>query len=95
MVPSPVEAPVVALSVAGANPLVLTMREDSWVELRRADNTTLVAKVFRAGTVETFDLNEPVTLVVGNIAGVTATLRGASLGLAAGANGNVARLRLK
>lgn len=95
IVSPPIEAPMVALSAAGANPLVLTMREDSWVELRRADNTTLVAKVFRAGTVETFDLNEPVTLVVGNIAGVTATLRGASLGLAAGANGNVARLRLK
>ena len=90
-----VDVPVVALAAGAMNPLVLTMHEDSWIELRRADNTTLVAKVFKAGVVETFDLNEPVTLVVGNITGVTASLRGAPLGLAAGANGNVARLRLK
>ena len=44
---------------------------------------------------ETFDIAEPVTLTIGNIAGVEATLRGAPLELGSVATGNVARLRLK
>ena len=77
------------------NPLVLTMQEDSWIELKRADNTPVVSRVIRAGSVETFDVTEPLTLTVGNIAGVEARLRGAPIELASAATGNVARIRLK
>jgi cytoskeleton protein RodZ len=78
-----------------ANPLVLNIQQDSWIEIKRADNTPVVAKVIKAGSVETFDVAEPVTLTVGNIAGVEATLRGTPLELASVATGNVARLKLK
>ena len=80
---------------AAKNPLVLTIQEDSWIELKRADNTPVISKVIRAGTVETFDVSEPLTLTVGNIAGVEARLRGAPIALASAATGNVARIRLK
>lgn len=74
--------------------LVLKVREDSWVELRRAGNNGIVvSRVMKGGTTERFDVNEPMSLVVGNAAGVEASLRGAPLQLKA--NGNVARLNLK
>lgn len=96
--PSPAKgAPAAAAAdTAGAvNPLVLNVRDDSWVEIKRADNTAVVGKIIKGGSVETFDVNEPVTVTIGNIAGVEASLRGAPLDLSTAANGNVARLRLK
>ena len=82
-------------AAAIGNPLVLNIQQDSWVEIKRADNTPVIARVIKAGSVETFDIAEPVTLTIGNIAGVEATLRGAPLELASVATGNVVRLRLK
>lgn len=77
------------------NALVLNFGQDSWIELRQADKTALVAKVIKAGSVETFELVGPATLTVGNIAGVKASLRGVPLDLGKTATGNVAKLRLK
>ncbi|MES2831209.1 MAG: RodZ domain-containing protein [Pseudomonadota bacterium] len=84
-----------ATSIATDNPLVLNIRKDSWVEIRRADNTPVVAKILKGGSVETFDVSEPLTLTIGNVAGVEASLRGAPLALASADNTNVARLKLK
>ena len=98
LTPSPVPAapvPVSSGATGVVNPLVLNIQADSWIEIKRADNTPVVARILKAGSVETFDVSEPVTLTVGNIAGVAASLRGAPLELASNANGNVARLRLK
>lgn len=91
----PLQAPAVAATAAARNPLVLNIQEDSWVELKRADNTPVVAKVIKAGSVETYDVSEPLTLTIGNIAGVEASLRGAPIALASAATGNVARVFLK
>ncbi|GAC1429187.1 MAG: hypothetical protein NVSMB6_28690 [Burkholderiaceae bacterium] len=74
---------------------MLRFEQDSWVELKQAGNTVLVAKVIKAGSVETFELDEPATLIIGNIAGVRASLRGVPLELAKSSNGNVAKVRLK
>ena len=82
-------------ATGAVNPLVLNVRDDSWVEIKRADNTAVIGKIVKGGSVETFDVNEPVTVTIGNIAGVDASLRGAPLDLASAATGNVARLRLK
>jgi len=49
----------------------------------------------KAGTTELVEINEPVVLVVGNAAGIDATLRGQSLNLRAVARDNVAKLSLK
>jgi cytoskeleton protein RodZ len=75
------------------NALVLTIREDSWVEIRRADKTTLISRVVKAGSTETFPISGPVTLVLGNARGVDARLRGEPVDLKS--KNNVARVNLK
>ncbi|MBP0599602.1 helix-turn-helix domain-containing protein [Herbaspirillum sp. LeCh32-8] len=98
-------APAAAQSSAGAVPsglnivnskdlLRLSFREDSWVEIRRADKTTVISRLLKAGTTEAFDVSDATTLVIGNAAGVDATLRGQPLDLKAPGGSNVARLNL-
>lgn len=84
-----------AESLGPINPLVLNVRDDSWVEIKRADNTLVISRIIKGGSVETFEVSQPVTVTIGNIAGVRASLRGAPLDLSSAATGNVARLRLK
>jgi cytoskeleton protein RodZ len=74
--------------------LRLTLREDSWVEIRRADKTTIISRLLKAGSTETFDVSDASALVIGNAAGVDASLRGQPLDLKVSNGGNVARLNL-
>lgn len=76
-------------------PLVLDVSEDSWLEVKRTDNTILVAKTVKAGSVETVDIDGPVTVTIGNISGVKATFRNTPLLLTSGAKGNTVKLHLK
>ncbi|GAC1315983.1 MAG: helix-turn-helix domain-containing protein [Collimonas sp.] len=92
----------VATNIAAANPatassgeLVLNFRQDSWVEIKRADNTVLISRLAKAGSTESVDMSQPVNVIIGNISGVDATLRGAPLDLKAGSKTNVARVNLK
>jgi cytoskeleton protein RodZ len=79
----------------GKDALVFTVRQDSWIEVRRAgSNSVLLSRVVKAGSSETVDVTEPVSVVVGNAAGVDASLRGTPVEFNA-ASGNVARLNLK
>jgi cytoskeleton protein RodZ len=87
---APAAAPASA-PAAGGDALVLTVKEDSWIEVRRAKGKPLLSKLVKAGSTETVEIKEPVTLVVGNAAGVEATLRGAALPLPP-TSGTVARL---
>ncbi|NHZ92415.1 DUF4115 domain-containing protein [Massilia sp. CCM 8733] len=77
----------------GSSPLVLNVREDSWVEVRRAKGAPLLSRLVKAGTVETLDITEPVTLIVGKPGGVSATLRGEAVNLPD--NGRTAKVKLK
>jgi cytoskeleton protein RodZ len=77
------------------NALVLKLREDSWIEIRKSNGTAVIARLVKAGSTESFNLTGPVSLNVGNASGVDATLRGAPLELHAQAKNNVARLNLK
>jgi cytoskeleton protein RodZ len=86
-------APPAAAAAAGANPLVVTVREDSWIELRRAKGAPLISRLVKGGATETFEITEPVTLVVGKPSAVSATLRGAAVDLPSG--NAVARVNLK
>jgi cytoskeleton protein RodZ len=96
LMPSPSLEPRPASSAAASEKaLVLKLREDSWVEIKRADNTTVVSRVMRAGSTESFDISGPVTLTVGNARGVDASLRGELLSLRSGAKNNVARIRVQ
>lgn len=90
-----VETPAAAAAPQEADSLVLKMRQDSWVEIKRADNTTVTSRVLRAGSTETFALSGPLTMTVGNARGVDATVRGAPLDLAGTTRNNVARVSVK
>lgn len=98
--PEPGGAPVVAVSatpndVAEKNQLVLQAHQDSWIELKRANKSVAFSRILKAGEVEKFEMNEPVLLIIGNVAGVKVTLRGEPFNVKAGVNGNVARINLK
>ena len=80
---------------ASGNSLVLTVREDSWVEVKRAKGRPLLSKLLKAGSTETVEIKEPVTLVVGKPSGVDASLRGAALPLPPVAGGTVARVAVQ
>ncbi|PFH12574.1 cytoskeleton protein RodZ [Collimonas sp. PA-H2] len=88
-------ATVTTARPAAGGELSLNFRQDSWVDIKRADNTVLISRLVKAGSTETVDMSQPVSVIIGNIAGVDATLRGAPLDLKAGSKTNVARLTLK
>lgn len=101
--PSPVASTAQAATVAAPSGLHivnskdllrLTFREDSWVEIRRTDKTTVISRLLKAGTTEAFDVSDAAMLVIGNAAGVDATLRGQPLDLKPTNGSNVARLNL-
>ncbi|WP_075792545.1 RodZ domain-containing protein [Massilia putida] len=75
-------APAAAPAAAGANALVLNVREDSWIEVRPAKGgAPLLSRLVKAGSTETVSVDQPVRVVVGNPGGVTATLRGNAVAL--------------
>lgn len=85
-----------ATALAAKEVLTLNMREDSWVEIRRADNNAvLLSRIVKAGETENIEMTQPVSVVIGNAAGADLTLRGAPVELKRKANSNVARLNLK
>lgn len=91
--PAPVSAGAAA---SGSNALVVTVREDSWIEVRQATGRALFSRLVKAGTIETVDVgDQPVTLIVGRPDAVTATLRGNTVNLPAAPGGKVARVQLK
>ena len=91
------EAPVAEeqKSIDPSRLLKLDLREDAWVEISALNGNKLVSRLMKAGTTEQFDINEPVVLVVGNVSGVDASLRGQPLNLRAVARDNVSKLSLK
>ena len=84
-----------AASAAAPDALVLAVREDTWIEVRPAKGRSLFSGLVKAGTIETVNVTEPVTLIVGKPSAVNATLRGAPLVLPAVPGGRVARIQLK
>jgi cytoskeleton protein RodZ len=81
---------------ADKDSLQLTVDKDSWVEVRRIGNNSVVTSgIVKAGTTESVDVNEPMSVVIGNADGVEARFRGAPLDLNSNAHNNVARLTLK
>jgi cytoskeleton protein RodZ len=91
----PVAAVPAPLAPVSSNALVLTVRQDSWIELRSNGAAPLISRTVKAGSVETFDITRPVQLVVGNASGVAATLRGAPLALAPAAGGTTSRMTIE
>jgi len=89
-------APASPVATAGANTLVLNVREDSWIEVRpSAGGRPLISRLVKAGSTESVELSGPATLVVGAPGGVTATLRGAEIALPQQPGKTIARVALK
>lgn len=82
-------------SPTGKNMLVMKLLEDSWIEIRGADNTVLISRLMNAGSTETLSITKPVSVTVGNATGVEMTLRGKPVDLKSAAKNNVAHIDLK
>lgn len=93
--PAP-EPPPAAAAPAPAPGLSLTMRQASWIEVRRADGTAAVSRIIPAGEPYELDVaGAPYRVVIGNVNGVDLTWRGAPVDLAPYRRDNVARLTLQ
>lgn len=88
-------APAAAVMAAGANTLVLSVREDSWIEVRPQGGRALISRLVKAGSTETVEVPGTATLVVGNPSGVTATLRGAAVALPQVPGKTISRVTIK
>jgi cytoskeleton protein RodZ len=89
----PVQA--AAETAVPASGLVLNVNEDSWIEVSTAGNKKLISRLVKAGSTETVPVDQPVTLIVGNPKGVSATLRGAAVELPPLPGKVVSRVSLK
>jgi cytoskeleton protein RodZ len=90
------DSPVKSEAPTDKDNLLLTVIKDSWVEIRRISNNSVVTSgIVKAGTTESIVVNEPMSVVIGNADGVEARFRGAPLELKNSARNNVARLTLK
>ena len=90
--PAPAAAPPAAVT---GTALVLKVNEDSWVEIRRPGKPSLVSRLIKAGSTETFDIKDPSLLIVGKPGSVEATLGGAPLALPPIAGGTISRVNIK
>jgi cytoskeleton protein RodZ len=75
--------------------LVLELSQDSWVEIKQANNHVLVSRLLKAGSSESFEMTEPVSMTLGNAAGVNVSLRGAPVDVKSAGKNNVVHLNLK
>jgi len=90
----PAVASTAPAPAAGLAPLVLHASADSWVEVIDARGQVQYSRLMRAGEVADLQVQTPVKLRVGNVAGTRLTLRGEAVDLLARARDNVARLEL-
>jgi cytoskeleton protein RodZ len=80
--PAAAAAPAATPAAAGANALVLTVREDAWIEVRPAKGgSPMIKRLVKAGSTETVNVDQPVRVIVGNPGSVSASLRGAPVAL--------------
>lgn len=93
---APGAAPAPAVGAPAAqNALVLSVREDSWIEVRPVKGPKLFAGLVKAGQSQTVTVSEPVTLIVGRPSAVDVTLRGVAVPLPPVAGGRIARVNLQ
>ncbi len=93
---APVAATAGAAVAAAPHALIVSVREDSWIEVRPAKKgRPLFSRMVKAGTIETITVAEPATLIVGKPGAVDATHRGVTVPLASLPAGKVARIPLQ
>lgn len=91
----PTELDSASSAAVGKDTLLITAREESWIEIRRVGaSNAAVSRVLKPGKTASYEVTAPVSVVVGNARGVDVQLRGTPMELKAGRN-NVARVNLK
>jgi len=84
-----------AATVAGGAELRLVFERQSWVEVRDRNDRVLFSQLNPAGAVQTVQGTPPLSLIVGNAAGVRLTYKGKVVDLAPHTKTEVARLTLE
>ena len=97
MAPAQLAAPAVPAAVPSgeAAPLRFVFAKESWVEVRDRDNKVVFSQTNPAGIEQSVGGQGPLSLVIGNAAGVTLFWRGQAVDLAPHTKGEVARLVLE
>ncbi|WP_219860852.1 helix-turn-helix domain-containing protein [Candidatus Pandoraea novymonadis] len=76
--------------------LILSLKADSWVEVRQSDGSVLLSQLLSGGDVQDITGDVPLKVVIGNVYGVEhAQFNGQPLELKANNVGNVVRLTLQ
>jgi cytoskeleton protein RodZ len=89
------EAPARIAPVApGMRRVKLTFAKESWVTVKDAGGTTIMNQLNAAGTEQTVEGKAPLSLVVGNSSGVSASVNGQPLKLAPVVKNDIARVRV-
>jgi cytoskeleton protein RodZ len=89
-------AATTAAPAAGPNALVLVVKQDVWLQVRKASGgKPLISRMVKGGTTETFDVSEPVNLTVGKPDAVDATFRGQPVALPLSPGKTYARVAVK
>jgi len=91
----PVPNAVAGAAVDSDNALKLKFRQDSWIQIKRANGTVVTSHLAKAGTEESFEVKEPLQVRVGNAGGVDGLLRGAPMEIQATKDSNVVNLNVK
>lgn len=94
-VPTAVPTPTASAPLPGQVPMQIKAREDSWVEVSDAQGQVLFSRLLRGGEQASLNVQPPLRLRVGNVAGTDILLRGSPVDLAAQARDNVLRMELK
>lgn len=89
-------APPASMAPAAAgDSMQLSAREETWVEIRRANGGAVVfSRLMKPGESQTVAVSEPLSVVIGNAGGIDLTLRGAPVALKGG-SGNVSKITVK
>ena len=86
--------PATPAVLAAAGGLRLSFAGESWVDVKQSDGKVLLSGLQRAATAQTLNPTGPVTLVIGNAAGVTLEVAGKPVDLKPHIRGSIARLTL-
>lgn len=94
--PAPTVPAAAPAAATAPGTLVLTVVDDSWIEIRRPGSLpSLIARLVKGGSTETFEIDGQALLIVGKPDNVRATLRGQHLDLPVVPNGTIARVQIK
>ncbi|MEQ8660227.1 MAG: DUF4115 domain-containing protein, partial [Gammaproteobacteria bacterium] len=91
---APTTAAVDPAVAPGDGALVISTREEAWIDVSDASGRRLFFDIARAGRELTLEGAPPYTLVIGNSPAVSVRYRGEDVDLGAHANEGVARLTL-